>query len=70
MITELYERLMTPVHYPLMACIRWLAVRILPTVEWEYSHPPEMVAGYRGGINFGENVLAFRREDGSIQYKW
>lgn len=65
----LYEELMTPIHYPLMAVIRWFAVRILPTNEWHYDNP-EDVAGYRGGVNFGEKVLAFRRGDGTLQYKW
>ena len=69
-ITELYENLVSPVHYPLIAAIRWLAIRVLPTKEWSYSHPPEMVAGYLGGIDFAGKCLAFRRADGSLQYRW
>lgn len=64
MLSKLYSAL----HLTLMAVIRFAAVNLLPTTEGKYQHPDSV--GYRSWIEFGGKCLAFRRLDGSVQYKW
>ncbi len=55
-------------HYALMAVIRYLAVRVLPVREGMYQYPENV--GYASWIEWRGYCLAFRRNDGSVQYYW
>jgi hypothetical protein len=57
----------------LVAALRWVLAGLLR--PWQrcfvYSAPPEQVAGYAGWLEVpGLGVLAFRRADGSLQWRW
>ena len=60
----------TGFYYSVKAVLRRIVHMLLAALVQEgvYANGPQ--AGYRGWVKVGRMVLAFRKSDGSLQYRW
>lgn len=54
----------------LKAIFRWLAFQIGKPTYSAYSYAARKTSGYAGSYGWRGRCVAFRRDDGSVQFVW
>jgi hypothetical protein len=70
MVNEICWKLNTWGFSFLAALLRLVLAVVLPTEEKFYGENGETAAGYKGWIQSPLGVLAFRNEEGALQWRW